>query len=65
MSNQIIFLVDINNAYCSFERVFNPGLIDRAVVVTSNNDGAIVARSAEAKALGIAMGNPYLRLSIL
>lgn len=47
MSNQIIFLVDINNAYCSFERVFNPGLIDRAVVVTSNNDSAIVARSAD------------------
>lgn len=62
MSNQIIFLVDINNAYCSFERVFNPGLIDRAVVVTSNNDSAIVARSAEAKALGIAMGEPLFKV---
>lgn len=62
MSNKIIFLVDINNAYCSFERVFNPKLNGRAVIVLANNDGAIIARSAEAKALNIPMGAPLFKV---
>ncbi|HPR56162.1 MAG TPA: Y-family DNA polymerase [Deltaproteobacteria bacterium] len=51
-------LVDCNNFYASCERVFNPKLADRPVVVLSNNDGCIIARSDEAKALGIRMGQP-------
>src|SRR5271156_4308124 len=51
-------LVDCNNFYCSCERVFNPGLNDRPVVVLSNNDGCVISRSEEAKALGIEMGAP-------
>ncbi|MFY0099891.1 DNA polymerase V subunit UmuC, partial [Acinetobacter baumannii] len=47
---------------CSFERVFNPKLNDRAVIVTSNGDGCIVARSAEAKALNIPMGAPLFKV---
>jgi len=53
-----IALVDCNNFYASCERVFNPRLIGRPVVVLSNNDGCVIARSEEAKALGIAMGAP-------
>lgn len=49
-------LVDCNNFYVSCERVFNPGLEHRPVVVLSNNDGCIVSRSNEVKALGIGMG---------
>ena len=52
-------LVDCNNFYCSCERVFNPALRDKPVVVLSNNDGCIIARSNEAKALGIKMGEPF------
>lgn len=52
-------LVDCNNFYASCERVFNPRLEKFPVVVLSNNDGCIVARSNEAKALGIPMGAPY------
>lgn len=52
-------LVDCNNFYCSCERVFNPGLRTQPVVVLSNNDGCIIARSNEAKALGIEMGTPF------
>lgn len=52
-------LIDCNNFYCSAERVFNPRLNDRPLVVLSNNDGAIIARSNEAKALNIPMGAPY------
>lgn len=51
-------LVDCNNFYCSCERVFNPSLIGRPIIVLSNNDGCAVARSDEAKAAGIAMGTP-------
>ena len=51
-------LVDCNNFYASCERVFQPGLNTRPVVVLSNNDGCIIARSDEAKALGIPMGAP-------
>lgn len=54
-------LVDCNNFFVSCERVFNPSLCGRPVVVLSNNDGCIIARSNEAKALGIAMGEPYFK----
>ena len=56
MSKELFALVDCNNFYASCERVFNPRLEGRPVVVLSNNDGCIVARSNEAKALGIGMG---------
>ena len=51
-------LVDCNNFYVSCERVFNPSLRGKPVVVLSNNDGCIIARSNEAKAIGIPMGAP-------
>ena len=56
-----IALVDCNNFYASCERVFNPSLRNRPVVVLSNNDGCAIARSDEAKALGIPMGAPYFK----
>jgi DNA polymerase V len=52
-------LIDINNFYASCERVFNPKLRHKPVVVLSNNDGCIIARSQEAKKLGIKMGAAY------
>ena len=55
---EIFALVDCNNFYASCERIFNPKLEGRPVVVLSNNDGCVVARSNEAKALGIGMGVP-------
>lgn len=55
-------LVDCNNFYCSCERVFNPALRNKPVVVLSNNDGCIIARSNEAKALGIKMGEPFFKI---
>jgi len=55
-------LVDCNNFYASCERVFDPSLQGRPVVVLSNNDGCIIARSSEAKALGIEMGTPYFQV---
>ena len=54
-------LVDCNNFYASCERVFNPNLIGKPVVVLSNNDGCVVARSNEAKAVGIPMGSPAFK----
>jgi DNA polymerase V len=54
-----IALVDCNNFYASCERVFQPELRGRPVVVLSNNDGCVIARSNEAKALGIEMGAPW------
>ena len=57
-----IALVDVNNFYVSCERVFNPRLRNRPVVVLSNNDGCVISRSAEAKALGIAMGAPWFQI---
>jgi DNA polymerase V len=60
-----IALVDVNNFYVSAERVFNPKLEGRCVVVLSNNDGCVVARSGEVKALGIAMGGPWFKLKDL
>ena len=58
----MVALVDCNNFYCSCERVFNPDLRTVPVVVLSNNDGCVVARSNEAKALGIQMGTPLFQI---
>lgn len=55
-------LCDCNNFYASCERVFNPSLVGRPVVVLSNNDGCVIARSNEAKKLGIGMGDPYFKI---
>lgn len=55
-------IVDCNSFYCSCERLFAPALADKPVVVLSNNDGCIVARTDEVKALGISMGAPYFML---
>ena len=57
-----IALVDCNSFYASCEQVFQPRLQGRAVVVLSNNDGCVVARSREAKALGIKMGEPWFKV---
>jgi DNA polymerase V len=54
-------LVDCNNFYVSCERVFNTSLEKKPVVVLSNNDGCVIARSNEAKALGIKMGAPFFQ----
>lgn len=58
-------LVDCNNFYASCERVFNPSLIGRPVIVLSNNDGCVIARSNEAKHLGVKMGSPAFKLKSL
>ncbi|MFT5962588.1 MAG: DNA polymerase V, partial [Burkholderiaceae bacterium] len=58
-------LVDVNNCYVSCERVFNPALEGKPVVILSNNDGCVVARSAESKALKVAMGEPWFKLKDL
>lgn len=55
---ELVGLVDCNNFYCSCERLFRPDLRTQPVVVLSNNDGCIIARSNESKALGIQMGEP-------
>jgi DNA polymerase V len=58
----MIALVDCNNFYVSCERVFQPRLRGKPVVVLSNNDGCVVARSTEVKALGIPMGAPFFKI---
>ena len=58
---QLFGLADCNNFYCSCERTFRPDLVGKPVVVLSNNDGCIIARSEEAKALGIKMGEPFFQ----
>jgi DNA polymerase V len=58
----VFALVDCNNFYASCEKLFDPTLKHRPVVVLSNNDGCVVARSAEAKALGIPMGAPWFQI---
>lgn len=55
-------LVDCNNFYASCERVFNPSLVGRPVVILSNNDGCVIARSNEAKQMGIKMGIPFYQI---
>lgn len=57
-----VALVDCNNFYVSCERVFNPALEGKPVVVLSNNDGCAVSRSAEVKALGIKMAEPWFKM---
>ena len=59
--NNYIALIDCNNFYASCERVFNPKLKNKPIVVLSNNDGCIIARSNEAKNLGIKMGEPLFK----
>ncbi len=54
-------LVDVNSFYASCETIFRPDLRGKPVVVLSNNDGCVIARSAEAKILGIKMGEPYFK----
>lgn len=65
ISQPMFALVDVNNFYVSCERAFNPSLINRPVVVLSNNDGCAVARSNEVKALGVKMGTPWFQLKDL
>lgn len=55
-------LVDVNAFYASCETIFRPDLQGRPVVMLSNNNGCMIARTAEAKALGIAMGAPYFKI---
>ncbi|CEI54456.1 Error-prone, lesion bypass DNA polymerase V (UmuC) [Acinetobacter bereziniae] len=62
MKEKIIALIDINNCYVSCERLFQPNLNNRPVIVLSNNDGCAVARSQEAKDLGIKMGVPLFQI---
>ncbi|MDH3256901.1 MAG: Y-family DNA polymerase [Nitrospinota bacterium] len=62
---KVFALVDCNNFYASCERVFDPRLKNRPIVVLSNNDGCIVARSNEVKALGIPMGVPFFEQKAL
>ena len=57
-----IALVDCNSFYVSCERLFNPAIIKKPVVVLSNNDGCVISRSTEAKNLGIKMGEPYFKV---
>ena len=60
--NKVFALVDVNNCYVSCERFFQPHLNNRIVCVASNNDGCVIARSAEAKKAGIPMGMPLFKL---
>ena len=57
----MIALVDCNNFYASCERVFQPHLNGKPLVILSNNDGCVIARSNEAKSLGIPMGAPAFK----
>ena len=65
MSEQAIALIDCNNFYVSCERLFQPWLEGRPVVVLSNNDGCVVARSQEVRALGVKMAAPWFQLKDL
>ena len=58
-------LIDCNNFYASCERLFRPDLRNKPIVVLSNNDGCVIARSNEAKALKIAMGAPFFKIKAL
>ena len=57
-----VALIDGNSFYCACERVFDPRLATVPVIVLSNNDGCAIARTSEAKALGIRMGDPYFKI---
>ncbi len=58
-------LIDCNNFYVSCERIFRPDLRTKPIVVLSNNDGCVIARSEEAKALGLKMGTPFFKVEAL
>jgi len=57
-----IALVDCDSFYASCERVFRPDLKNRPIVVLSNNDGCVIARSSEAKSMGVKMGVPWFKI---
>ena len=61
-SKNKIALVDCNSFYVSCERLFNPSIIKKSVIVLSSNDGCVISRSTEAKVLGIKMGEPYFKV---
>ncbi len=61
-SDRLFALIDVNNFYVSCERAFQPELLGRPVIVLSNNDGCAIARSHEAKALGVSMGVPVFQI---
>ena len=56
-----IALIDCNSFYVSCERLFNPKINNKPVVVLSNNDGCVISRSTEAKKIGIKLGEPYFK----
>jgi nucleotidyltransferase/DNA polymerase involved in DNA repair len=58
-------MIDCRDFYVSCERVFDPRLARRPVVVLSNNDGCVISRSGEAKQIGVTMGAPYFQMSSL
>ena len=60
-----VALIDCNSFYVSCERLFNPKIIKKPVVVLSNNDGCVISRSTEAKKIGIKMGEPYFKVKEL
>lgn len=62
MSSSVYALIDCNNFYASCERVFDPSLRDKPIAILSNNDGCIIARSNEAKKVGIEMGVPEFKI---
>ena len=61
-NNNKIALVDCNSFYVSCERLFNPTINKKPVIVLSSNDGCVISRSTEAKNLGIKMGEPYFKV---
>lgn len=61
----MVGLVDCNNFFASCERVFNPSLNGRPIVVLSNNDGCVIARNEEVKKLGVKMGVPFYQIKDL
>lgn len=62
MTRRVYALIDCNSFYCSCERIFRPELATTPIVVLSNNDGCVIARTREAKALGIAMGAAFFKI---
>ena len=60
-----VALIDCNSFYVSCERLFNPKINKKPVVVLSNNDGCVISRSSEAKKIGIKMGEPYFKVKEL
>ena len=60
----MIGLLDCNNFYVSCERLFNPKLLEKPVIILSNNDGCVISRSEEAKQIGVKMGEPFFKSKI-